>query len=517
MFMSRDPAGTAGGIFENAFPACTFKTIGGGIAVKKITCTLLGMGAALLATAGWALKAGAVLVTYTPANTLFPNPERGFFRASEAHSWNAQEEGYVLLDRNTLQGYRQNENITLIKRYFYLDGFVNSAIPQWYLHKMQLDFNTLRAVGLKAIIRFAYANHSFVPPYGDADKKRVLAHLVQLQPILRNNVDVIDIVEAGFIGNWGEWFYTDHFVADPYNPSNITPTDYDNRRKVLEKILNVLPTSRTVQLRTPSYKYKIYGTLVGSPALPVPLNASKAHNGSNIARTGHHNDCFLGNETDGGTYGEWVSIDDDKKYLAAETKYVPMGGEICEPGIGQSRFDCPSAMKEMAQFHWSYLNVETGNSSRAIYDSWDTGGCLPEIKRKLGYRFALVKGTYPEKVTSGGAFSMTIQLRNDGWSSPINPRPVNLVLRETGTGDIHIIHLTKEDPRFWLAGTTRTIYYTLTANVAPGSYELLLHLPDAEATLSARPEYAIRLANDGVLEETTGYNNLKHTLTVTSR
>ena len=483
--------------------------------MKKITSTLLGIGAVVLATAGWALAAGDVVVTYTPDNTLFPNPERGFLYASEAHSWNAQESDYVLLDQSTLQGYRQNENITLIKRTFYLDGFVNSPIPQWYLDKMQVDFNTLRAAGLKAVIRFAYTNRSFVPPYGDADKARVLEHLAQLQPIFQNNVDVIAVVEAGFIGNWGEWFYTDYFVANPSDPASVTPADYENRREVLEGILNVLPASRAVQLRTPFYKYKTYGTpFVGSPAVPVPLDASNAHDGSYIARTGHHNDCFLGNETDAGTYGVWVSVADDKNYLAAETMYVPMGGEVCEPGVGQPRFSCQSAMNEMAQFHWSYLNVETGASSRAIYDAWDTAGCLPEIKRRLGYHLALVQGTYPEKVTSGGAFSIAIQLQNDGWSAPINPRPVNLVLRKQDSGAIYTIPLTGEDPRFWLAGTTQTIAHTLVANVPPGKYDLLLHLPDAEPSLSG-PKYAIRLANRRVWEETTGYNSLRYTLTVT--
>ena len=483
--------------------------------MKNITRTFHGLGAVLLATAGWASAASDVLVTYSPDNTVFSNPERGFLYASEAHSWNAQESDYVLLDQNTLQGYRQNENITLIKRTFYLDGFVNSPIPQWYLDKMQLDFNSLRAAGLKAIIRFAYTNKSFVPPYGDADKARVLEHLAQLQPIFQNNVDVIEVVEAGFIGNWGEWFYTDFFVADPNNPANVTDADYDNRREVLEGLLNVLPPSRMVQLRTPYYKYKVYGSLDGSPALPVPLNASNAHDGGYIARTGHHNDCFLGNETDAGTYGVWVSVADDKNYLAAETNFVPMGGEVCEPGVGQPRFDCGSATKEMAQFHWSYLNVETGNASRAIYDGWNTGGCLTDIKRKLGYRLALVQGTYPEKVASGGAFAIAIQLQNVGWSSPINPRLVNLVLRNRDTGAIYTVPLTGEDPRFWLAGAMQTIAHTLTANVPPGKYDLLLHLADAEPALSARPEYAIRLANSRVWEATTGYNNLRYTLTVT--
>ena len=481
--------------------------------MKKITHTILSLGAVLLATAGWA--AGDVLVTYNPDNSVFSNPERGFLYASEAHSWNALESDYVLLDLNTLQGYRQNENITLIKRTFYLDGFVNSPIPQWYLDKMQLDFNTLRAAGLKAIIRFAYTNKSFVPPYGDADKARVLEHLAQLQPIFQSNVDVIDVVEAGFIGNWGEWFYTDYFVANPSDPASVTPADYQNRREVLEGILNALPPSRAVQLRTPFYKYKTYGTpFVGSPAVPVPLDASNAHDGSYLARTGHHNDCFLGNETDAGTYGVWVSVADDKNYLAAETMYVPMGGEVCEPGVGQPRFSCQSAMSEMAQFHWSYLNVETGNASRAIYDAWNTDGCLPDIKRKLGYRLALVQGTYPEKVTSGGAFAVAIQLQNLGWSSPTNPRLVNLVLRNKDTGEIYSIPLTGEDPRFWLAGSTQTIAHTLTASVPPGKYDLLLHLPDAEPALSTRPEYAIRLANSRVWEGSTGYNNLRYTLTV---
>jgi len=474
--------------------------------------SLLGAFLCGLPTTGFA--AGAV-VTYTRDDSLFPNPERGFLHASEAHSWNAQEQDYVLLDRNILQGYRNNENITLIKRYFYLDGFVRGPIGEWYLNKMQLDFDILRSVGSKAVIRFAYTNRSFSPPYGDADKETVLAHLNQLQPILRKNVDVIAVVEAGFIGNWGEWLFTDHFVADPSNPSNITAMDYASRREVLTRILDVMPKSRSVLLRTPFYKYKIYGNLAGSPALPVPLNASNAHDGQYISRTGHHNDCFLADDTDAGTYGAWVSVADDKNYLAVDTSYVPMGGDI---GSAQSRYRCQGAMEEMTRFHWSYLNVETGNSSRAVYEGWAAEGCLPEIRRRLGYRLALVQGFYPASVTSGEEFSVAMQLQNVGWSSPPNPRPVNLVLRETRTGAIHAIRLYRADPRFWLAGTTTILKWrTSTVDIPPGDYELLLHLPDGAAALSARPEYAIRLANDGVWEEATGYNKLRHVLRVTQR
>ena len=81
------------------------------------------------------MAVGDVRVTYTRDNTLFPTPNVAFYTHSKPIC-NAQEQDYVLLDRNTLQGYRQSENITLIKRTFYLEGFVNSPIPQWYLDKM---------------------------------------------------------------------------------------------------------------------------------------------------------------------------------------------------------------------------------------------------------------------------------------------------------------------------------------------------------------------------------------------
>jgi len=41
-----------------------------------------------------------------------------------------------------------------------------------------------------------------------------------------------------------------------------------------------------------------------------------------------------------------------------------------------------------------------------------------------------------------------------------------------------------------------------------GEYELFLNLPDPEVTLYSKPEYSIRLANQNVWDETTGYNRL---------
>ena len=192
-------------------------------------------------------------VIYVPTTTLFPNPERGFYHHTETHSNN-----YTPLDLATLQSYRQDENTTLILRVFYLEDFVDEAISLAYLAAMQADFDTVREAGLKTVIRFAYTNPANgwppTPPYGDATKAQVLAHLEQLRPVLQADSDVIAVVQAGFIGIWGEWYYTDHFVQDPWKPWEVTPEDYANRGKVLTTILDVLTANRMVQLRTPRYK-----------------------------------------------------------------------------------------------------------------------------------------------------------------------------------------------------------------------------------------------------------------------
>ena len=99
-------------------------------------------------------------VTYTESSANFPNPERGFYKYSDTQS--SSSGGYGLLNQSSLTNYRTNQNITLVFRYFYLNDFVNSAIPQSYLNNMQTDFNRIRNAGLKSVIRFAYSDD-----YGD--------------------------------------------------------------------------------------------------------------------------------------------------------------------------------------------------------------------------------------------------------------------------------------------------------------------------------------------------------------
>jgi len=430
-------------------------------------------------------------VTYTASSENFSNPERGLYHHTETHST-----GYSSLSQSTLTNYRNNENITLILRVFYLENFRSTAISQDYLNKIQADFNAIRNAGLKCIVRFAYSDTD-AAGQRDASKAQILAHIDQLRPLLQNNVDIIALMQAGFIGSWGEWYYTDYFGMSP------TSTDYANRRAVVDGILSALPASRMVQIRTPKLKQNTYSTTAA-------LTDSQAFNGSALSRIGHHNDCFLSSSTDFGTYSNTST---EYPYLQQETKFTPMGGETCT--VNEPRSGCTTALQEMQMFHWSFMNTDYNGS---VINGFSANGCLNDIKNKLGYRFELVNGSFPQTTNLGGTMAVTLKVKNSGFATPYNQRTAYIVFKNTVTNDVYTKALAS-DSRLWTsqAETTISENIALPSNIIQGSYRLYLHIPDAATGLSSRPEYSIRMANANTWDAATGYNNLNAIINVGSQ
>lgn len=440
--------------------------------------------------------------TYAGTDEIIANPERGFYHHTETHA-RADGTGYSPLDAAELQEWRQNEQVTQILRVFYLERFVGADLDRAYLDSVRADFRTARENGVKVVVRFAYAQPKdawpYQPPYGDAPKAQVLRHIAQLAPVLRQNADVIAAVQAGFIGLWGEWYYTDHFVADPANPGEVTDADWAARREVVLALLDALPDSRMVQVRTMMMKQRIFNRPTG---VEGALTSREAFSERNVARVGHHNDCFLASPDDFGTFlSDPITL--DQEYLAQDSKYVPIGGETCN--VNPPRSEWPSAAAEMARYHYSYLNSDY---NKDVLGSW--GANLDEAKRRLGYRIALRRGTFTDGVRPDRAIDVDLSLRNDGWASPYNERDVELILRSDSR--TYAVSL-RADPRRWAAGRTADLSAEICASIPPGEYDLLLNLPAAERSLTS-PAYAVRLANADVWEPTTGYNDLHHTLTV---
>lgn len=413
-------------------------------------------------------------VNYLESSDIFFNPERGLY--NQLDTYNAQSP----LTLSTLNYYK-SQGKSLIHRMYYLTNYRNKSLDSLMLNFIKSDFNVIRQAGMKCILRFAYSDNIGQP---DAPLNIILNHLEQLRPILQENYDVIAVMQAGFIGAWGEWHSSTNGLDNTIS-----------RRTILFKILDVLPKQSMVQVRTPKFKQEIFNT-----NLPIPYDS--AFHETYYTRTGHHNDCFLASWDDYGTYTDTTL---EKDYLHNDCLFVPMGGETCNP----SEFSgCGNALYQMDRLRWSYLN---SSYHPTVINNWIRNGCMDEIKRKLGYRFVLLQGTYTDTVKLGGSFNINLSLINKGNGSLFNPRIVELVLVNVSTNQKYYCKL-PVDPRFWKPKDTIQLNFSIgiRQDHATGNYKLYLNLPDPVQNLRDRVDYSIRFANQNVWNSTFGYNDLQH-------
>ncbi|MEM8859157.1 MAG: DUF4832 domain-containing protein [Chloroflexota bacterium] len=438
-------------------------------------------------------------ISYQEETAFFLNPERGFFDQN-APFW-FDDDRFVV----DMSGLR-DERVTLIRLYFLIDEYIDQPISDESLQLIDDNFAAAREAGVKVIPRFAY-NFPNGPEYlnaQDAELDQLLNHIDQLAPILQKNGDVIAYMNLGFVGAWGEWHTSSNNHVDDDNGRQVN----DNSRAIISKIFTTLPDNRMATMRYPLYKQQLYG--------PNPLTSTAAFSGSDQARMGGLNDCFLASETDFGTY--WpnnsdADIEAYKIYMSADNLYLPMGGETCnndeeaQPYVG-----CENALAELERMRWDTLH---NGYLVDVLDGWRQEGCFDEIESRLGYRFVLEQGTFPESATAGDAVQLNLVVRNDGFGAPYNPRGFELILRNAVSGQEVAIPL-NDDPRLWLPGQiqTLTLSPSLPAGMATGEYQLFLNLPDPEETLKNNPSYSIRLANTNVWEPATGYNSLDATIQV---
>jgi hypothetical protein len=421
------------------------------------------------------------IVSYQPTGADLLNPERGF-----VNDVNLMTDGSF--------SYARSQGFAISRAYVRLDAYRNTRIPSDFLTKLDRQFQLVRAAGIKVIPRFSYNFPKSGDKPQDSTLELTIAHIQQLKPILTKNADVIATIQGGFIGAWGEWHNSSNGLDRP------AP-----KAKVLTALLGALPPSRMVQLR--------YANDIRANSQPLTL--ATAFRGTRAARIAFHNDCFLSNKSDSGTYE--ADIPALKSYASQLAPFVAVGGETCDVSPAQHRTDCPTSELELAKYHWSYL---TADFYAPTIERWKQEGCHGRIAQKLGYRLQLVRSEFPTQLARSRQLQGRLIIKNVGYASPFNPRGLELILRHQQTGKLVRLPLLKplsktHDPRFWLpsAGEIAVDVRGVIPQTAPlGGYELLLNLPDPMPKLKDRAEYAVRLANEGTWEAKTGFNSLKRSL-----
>lgn len=404
-------------------------------------------------------------VFYTEDNKNIANPERGLYKYSTGDS-----DSFQALNQNELINLRTVQKITLIWRCYYMPNFINSAITSDYLNKIQTDLNIARQSGVKLIIRFAYNESNL-----DASKSRILSHIDQLKPILNANQDVISSLEAGFIGEYGEWYDS----SNHGNTDNLTTTQITNRIEIANKIFELCP-QRHIAFRTPA----IMRVTSGTNAMTI----EQAYQGTNLSRTGYHNDCFLRTGWEG-----FTNTSVEYPYLEQQTNFTISGGESC--GLIAPATNCSNALLTLKRFHFNYLNADYHQD---VWANWQANSCKDEIIMRLGYRFVLLNSILNNN-------TLSINLINKGFGNVLNDRKAYLIYKNISTNQEYS-RLLNTNVRFWQPTENATLVFTnLDTNLPQGSYRLYLHLPDNTLTNVA---YSIRCANSNTWQESTGYNDL---------
>ena len=422
------------------------------------------------------------------------NPERGWFYdlngnwATNDVKWYTQAE---------LASIRGQHNVTLFRHYYQLDDYLNSAIPQTYLDNVAGMFQKVRAVGCKIIPRFRYVWNTQSLNTRDASLSRIQGHLSQLKPIINANVDVIDHVQAGWIGYWGEWHNSSsgHVINGIIQSSGVT---------IARNILDLTPSNRQVAFRHPRHVRSVWSNSL--------LAASEAYTGTQRSRVGFHNDGFSRDASSWNTFTQSA----DRDYVRSFGAYTIQSGEPAQ----NTTYARNNWYNEVKWFGCHSMNMNQPDPAVAgLYTFVKGNGQFNALHRELGYRIRLTTATVPNSVQPGQALPLTLNFKNDGIARPHNARPLIIVLRNKLTGQKFEFPYTAKDVRLALpagGGQTSTVNIspTVPASAPKGAYDIIVWLPDPSPSLRNRPEYAIQLANVGTWEATTGFNVIHRQLSV---
>ncbi len=420
---------------------------------------------------------GASTITINPSSTTeeFFNPERGFHRYVKMEDMPSSAAGVV------------NAGFSLAIGIVEMAAFKTTALSTTFLNQYQAMFTAARNAGIKLILTHRYHNtHDLV---SDPSQAIILQHLNQMLPIMNANADVIMNVHASYIGAYGEMYYSQH------------RDDVNFRRQLVHGLLNGLPSYIHVSLRYPAAKKQLYNMTVPN-VVANPADAALAK------RVSHWNDCFVSSSSDVGTnyqYSTSSTPSDWRDFVGQEAKAnaLPIGGETCAVSLPFSA--CANTLVQLDRQAWSYMN---DNYNPDVKQGWKDGGCYDEIRRNLGYRLKINEIKLPTQIASGSSFNLEMKMENVGYSAPVHPRPVKLVLFNA-SGAKYEFNL-DQDPRNWKKGIHTISKSVALSGVPSGQYNVALHLPDQASALQSRSVFSVRLANTGAWDAAKGWNIIKN-------
>jgi len=407
---------------------------------------------------------GTIVFFYIPYQTIefeesdriIVNPSRGF---------------YVQFDSGNLDRLDELNDlgVSLVFLAYDLNEYVDKEISQKKLDELSNAFKMIRAHGLKTIFRAAYGFRD-AKEFSDPNSIEVIKmHLNQISPILKENADVLLTVQAGFLGQWGEWHHS-NLGEDQGKPTERIINE------LLVALCEAVPSPISIAIRRPSFIRMINPELV------------------DLSRIAFHNDALLSTDTDMGTYDlENSTREEELEYFSSRNYPIANGGEM--PNLS-SYTEPTRVVYEFSKLDLTYLNL---NYNKEVLDYWATTlyedkPFIELIQRKLGYRLFIQTAVLPSRIKSNQTVEIELTLMNSGFSAIALPYRVELIAGDNSgvfeTIEFESINLQDVKP-----GKTLTITTQLDVNNLKGSFMLGLRILEKSLTQSSDERTLIKLAN----------------------
>lgn len=453
------------------------------------------------------------------------NPERGFRLevaldvAGKTYLWEPEKYPDITSYLEKEAAAYAADSVSLVQTYFYLTGASDRDLTEEDFETMSVFLGKLREMGKKAVLRFAYETQfAGRAPVGPT-KERIIRHTRQLKPFLEKHKDVIQVVQAGMIGAWGEWH------SSVYGLEN----SEDTKRNILQAICRMTPEERYVQVRVPAYK-----NLLDTAS-------------TDYKRVSFHDDFIVIRPHPWD--GEMSEGTPAFHQIVRESPWLPVDGELPwgswsmqeDPDNPDSGWiiDGPQTARRLFLQHFTSLSLIHNYKEKDTKDKYSmqywketpiTEAFLQEnhlpvsdryfeneagekvertafdyIRDHLGYRLELQSLKAPSRLQPGKRHPIELTFINRGFSTLFNEHAVRWVLIND-KGEICNATPVPTDVREWQPyapgdSSYTPLLHTLAAdlsvpdNLPAGTYRLGLWIPDGSESLMYNHRYAIRCAN----------------------
>lgn len=438
------------------------------------------------------------------------NPDRGFRYEAMAlipdykNPW-----GPYYLSSNTWLKFSEADfdakdgHIRLGQLYIYLTHYANTDhLSDEAINKIEKLFTDARTQGYSLIVRFAY---TYDKPEGQVypPMKRILKHIDQLSPIIKDNMDIISVLQAGFVGIWGEW----------HSDNNIYSSQ--DKDSLMTKIIDLLPEGRSTQMRLPKYKN----------ALNLPKELKN--------KIGFHNDYFTDSSIAYALSKEGFLNTQNSLQVSKESQSKMVDGEMpytVELEFGKNHLLNPlEVLKQLKDNHYSTFSVVHNYSSNIA--NWKSKTINKNILDRnnlpydpdyfkngektyydyiadyLGYRlFFNYNNSFVQLNNFTGGLNYSLSLSNFGFASIPNPRELFLIILDINN-KILIKQKLQLDFNNLGSEKTQVLKGKIVIPKEITKYTIGLWLPNFPLSKSYyNPNYSIRISNTNWFELNIGKN-----------